>query len=181
MLQQRVSKRSLDFPNQRKAYLLRKVDKLPWRTIASKVENVAGDRPVWGAVRNIVEQFDALAGLETQVAAAGPTYGHFSGRVNKLNSHYSVRCHKHYSIVFATTLFDINAVHRGAPCLPRGSLAEGCRKYQPMCPMGPWTLWAHGPYGPMGPMGPWAHGVTFKHTLSTPAMRGCGRSCRLRA
>ena len=128
MLQQRVSKRSLDFPNQQKAYLLRKVDHLPWCAIASKVVNLAGEHPVWGTVRNIVEQFDALAGLETQEAAAGPTYGHLSGRVNKLNSHYAIRCHKHYSIVFATTLFDISAVHRGAPCLPRGSLTKGCRK-----------------------------------------------------
>ena len=56
MLQQRVSKRSLDFPNQQKAYLLRKVDGLSWSTIASKVENIAGGHPVWGTVRNIVRQ-----------------------------------------------------------------------------------------------------------------------------
>ena len=47
---QRVSKRSLDFKNQKKAYFLRYVRKEPWETIAEKVVNLKG---ITGLVRRL--------------------------------------------------------------------------------------------------------------------------------
>ena len=57
MLMERVSKRSLDFRNQRRAYVLRTVHKLPYTDIVRKVVNLAGEHPVWGTVRNICKSF----------------------------------------------------------------------------------------------------------------------------
>ena len=51
-LVERVSQRSLDFKNQRKAYLLRTVKKLPYEEIAGQVVNLEGEHPSWGMVRN---------------------------------------------------------------------------------------------------------------------------------
>jgi hypothetical protein len=61
-LQERVSKRSLDFKNQRKAYLLREVKNESWESIASQLVNVSGDQPCWATVRTIVTQFNLKAG-----------------------------------------------------------------------------------------------------------------------
>ena len=53
-LVQRVSKRSLNFANQRKAYLLRTVKGESWETIAGKVVNLQNENPSWGHVRDVV-------------------------------------------------------------------------------------------------------------------------------
>ena len=57
MLMERVSKRSLDFRNQRRAYVLRTVHKLAYTDIVGKVVNLAGEHPVWGTVRNVCKSF----------------------------------------------------------------------------------------------------------------------------
>jgi hypothetical protein len=54
---QRVSKKSLDFQNQRKAYLLRSVHKKPYESIAAKVVNLQGAHPSWGHVRDLCKSF----------------------------------------------------------------------------------------------------------------------------
>ena len=57
-----VSSQSLDFPNQRKAYLLRHVKKLSWDTIAAEVVNVSGDNPSRNCVRETVAKFSVTKG-----------------------------------------------------------------------------------------------------------------------
>lgn len=61
-IEQRVSKQSLDFVNQQKAYLLRKVDKKSYEDIAGEVVNIRGDNPSWGTVRNICDGFSEKKG-----------------------------------------------------------------------------------------------------------------------
>ena len=61
-LVQRVSKRSLNFANQRKAYLLRTVKGESWETIAGKVVNLQNENPSWGHVRDVVTDFDTTKG-----------------------------------------------------------------------------------------------------------------------
>ena len=58
----RVSKRSLDFKNQQKAFLLRTLHHESWEAIASKVVNVQNEHPVWATVRNVVNGFETSAG-----------------------------------------------------------------------------------------------------------------------
>ena len=60
-----VSRRSLDFRNQRKAYLLRCVDKLSWSAIAARVVNVQNQHPSWVTVRTTVRAFNAGKGRRT--------------------------------------------------------------------------------------------------------------------
>ena len=57
-----VSRRSLDFRNQRKAYLLRHVDHLPWASIAGKVVNLQNQHPSWVTVRTTVRAFNVAKG-----------------------------------------------------------------------------------------------------------------------
>ena len=57
-----VSSRSLDFPNQRKAYVLRHVHKQSWETIAGQVVNVSGGHPSWVCVRETVQSFSVAKG-----------------------------------------------------------------------------------------------------------------------
>jgi len=59
---ERVSKRSLDFANQRKAYLLRTVHGKSFEDIAAEVVNLGGEQPVWGKVRNICNGFSLKRG-----------------------------------------------------------------------------------------------------------------------
>ena len=59
---ERVSKRSLDFANQRKAYLLRTVHGKSFEDIAAEVVNLGGEQPVWGTVRNICNGFSLKKG-----------------------------------------------------------------------------------------------------------------------
>ena len=61
-LVERVSKRSLDFANQRKAYILRTVDKLSYEDIADKVVNLQGKAPTWPTVRAACETFSVKRG-----------------------------------------------------------------------------------------------------------------------
>ena len=56
---ERVSKRSMDFANQRKAYLLRTVQHLSYERIAERVVNMGGTQPSWGAVRDLCQGFSA--------------------------------------------------------------------------------------------------------------------------
>ena len=58
----RVSKRSLDFKNQRRAFLLRSVHHESWESIAGKVVNLQNEHPAWGTVRNVVQGFDTTSG-----------------------------------------------------------------------------------------------------------------------
>ena len=57
-----VSKKSLDFRNQQKAYLLRTVHKRPYKSIAQVVVNGQGQHPCWATVRNICETFSGRKG-----------------------------------------------------------------------------------------------------------------------
>ena len=59
---ERVSSRSLDFANQRKAYVLRSVHGLSFQDIAQQVVNVSGNHPVWGTVRNVCNNFSVARG-----------------------------------------------------------------------------------------------------------------------
>jgi transposase len=62
LLQEVVSKRSMNFANQRKAYVLRTVGKKSWTHIAGQVVNLQGNRPAWGSVRNVVTAFSVKRG-----------------------------------------------------------------------------------------------------------------------
>ena len=57
-----ISVRSLDFHNQRKAYLLRHVKKLSWEIIAQRVVNQRGEQPSWVTVRDTVQGFNTAKG-----------------------------------------------------------------------------------------------------------------------
>ena len=57
-----VSSRSFDFPNQRKAYVLRHVHKQSWETIAGQVVNVSGGHPSWVCVRETVQSLSVAKG-----------------------------------------------------------------------------------------------------------------------
>ena len=57
-----ISKRSLDFINQRKAYLLRTVKHESWEAIALQVVNVQGEHPSWVTVRDAVTKFNVKKG-----------------------------------------------------------------------------------------------------------------------
>ena len=73
MVVEQVSRRSLDFANQRKAYVLRTVHKQSYQSIATQVVNLQGSHPVWGTIRNAVEQFPGPRAAElcsTQTAGA---------------------------------------------------------------------------------------------------------------
>lgn len=59
---ERISVRSLDFHNQRKAYLLRHVHELPWEVIAEKIVNRRGEQPSWVTVRDTVQGFSLAKG-----------------------------------------------------------------------------------------------------------------------
>ena len=59
VITQVVLSRSLDFANQRKAYLLRHVSRLSWEKIAEQVVNVSGEAPSWVCVKETVEGFNA--------------------------------------------------------------------------------------------------------------------------
>ena len=62
MIMERVSKKSLDFRNQRKAYVLRTVHKRSYESIAQVVVNRQGEHPSWGTVRNVCEAFSTSKG-----------------------------------------------------------------------------------------------------------------------
>ena len=62
LLQEVVSKRSMNFANQREAYVLRTVGKKSWTHIAGQVVNLQGNRPAWGSVRNVVTAFSVKRG-----------------------------------------------------------------------------------------------------------------------
>ena len=57
-----VSCRSMDFANQRKAYMLRHVKKQSWETIAGQLFNLSGDHPSWTSVRDTVQNFSVSKG-----------------------------------------------------------------------------------------------------------------------
>ena len=57
-----VSSRSMNFQNQRRAYLLRHVHKLSWVNIAARVVNVSGANPSWVCVRDTVQGFSLARG-----------------------------------------------------------------------------------------------------------------------
>ena len=62
VITERVSCRSLNFANQRKAYMLRNVKKQSWENIAAQVVNLDNDNPSWGCVRDTVEGFSISKG-----------------------------------------------------------------------------------------------------------------------
>jgi len=62
LIQQQVHPLSLNFENQRKAYLLRTVDKLSYTKIAKQVTNLKGRRPCWTLVRRVCQQFSKTKG-----------------------------------------------------------------------------------------------------------------------
>ena len=63
-LVERVSKRSLSFAQQRKAYLLRTVQKQSYEKIAEQVVNLNGGCPSWGAVRDLCNSFSVRKGCK---------------------------------------------------------------------------------------------------------------------
>ena len=63
MLMERVSKKSLDFRNQRKAYLLRTVHNRAYESIAQHVVNRQGEHPCWGTVRNVCQTFSTTKAM----------------------------------------------------------------------------------------------------------------------
>ena len=61
-IKERVSCRSLDFSNQRKAYMLRHVKKQSWEKIAGQVINVSGNTPSWVCVRETLQGLSVTKG-----------------------------------------------------------------------------------------------------------------------
>ena len=57
VLVEHVSKRSMNFANQRKAYLLRQVHGMPYEDIAKKVVNLQGKKPSKEHVRSVCNEF----------------------------------------------------------------------------------------------------------------------------
>ena len=62
VIQEQVTTRSLDFANQRKAYILRTVHGKSYEAIAAEVLTLAGGHPVWGTVRNVCKRFSLRKG-----------------------------------------------------------------------------------------------------------------------
>ena len=60
--QEVITRRGLDFRNQRRAYALRHVEKLSWEAIAARVVNREGQHPSWVTVRTTVTAFSLNAG-----------------------------------------------------------------------------------------------------------------------
>ena len=63
-LVQRVSKRSMNFTNQRKAYMLREVQGMAYEDIAAKVVNLSGEHPCWSHVRDVCTNFSVKKGCK---------------------------------------------------------------------------------------------------------------------
>ena len=61
-LELRVSNRSLNFDNQRKAYLLRTVKHESFESIASQVFNLQKEHPAWSTVRGVINKIDKTNG-----------------------------------------------------------------------------------------------------------------------
>ena len=61
-LVQRVSKRSMNFANQRKAYMLRHVQGMAYEDISSKVVTLEGQHPSREHVRTVCEEFSVAKG-----------------------------------------------------------------------------------------------------------------------
>ena len=57
-----VSKRSLNFANQRKAYVLRQVRGLSYEKIAEQVVNLQNEHPSWVTVRDVCDKFSVKKG-----------------------------------------------------------------------------------------------------------------------
>ena len=62
VIQKQVTTRSLDFANQRMAYILRTVNGKSYEAIAAEVLTLAGGHPVWGTVRNVCRRFSLRKG-----------------------------------------------------------------------------------------------------------------------
>ena len=60
--QEVLTRRGLDFRNQRRAYALRHVEHLSWEAIAARVVNRQGQHPSWVTVRTTVQGFSLTAG-----------------------------------------------------------------------------------------------------------------------
>jgi len=78
VISESVSKRSLNFQNQKKAYMLRHVNKLSWVKIAARVRNLSNEAPSWGMVRETVE------GLNVAKGHRSFNYGHCGRKPWKL-------------------------------------------------------------------------------------------------
>ena len=61
-LRERVSCRSLDFPNQRKAYMLRHIKKQSWEVIAAQIFNCRDEHPSRVCVRDAVQRLNVTKG-----------------------------------------------------------------------------------------------------------------------
>ena len=62
VISESVSCKSLDFPNQRKAYMLRHVKKLAWEKIADEVVDLRGEHPSWVCVKDTVQELSVTKG-----------------------------------------------------------------------------------------------------------------------
>lgn len=62
LISENVSRKSMNFANQRKAYMLRHSEKLSWRKIAKRVFNLQGLHPTWVTVKNVVTGFSVAKG-----------------------------------------------------------------------------------------------------------------------
>ena len=62
IITENVSRRSLNFANQRRAYLLRHIKKLSWEKIAEQVVNLENEHPSWVTVRDTVTDFSEAKG-----------------------------------------------------------------------------------------------------------------------
>ena len=63
-LVERVSKRSMSFANQRKAYLLRTVKNQSYRRVAEQVVNLDGENPSPGHIRDVCNGFSVKKGCK---------------------------------------------------------------------------------------------------------------------
>ena len=62
VVSEQVHPLGLDFANQRRAYILRTVGKLPYEEIARRLVNLQGKAPCWTLVRRVCEEFSTKKG-----------------------------------------------------------------------------------------------------------------------
>ena len=63
MVSQMQHPQSLNFTNQKEAYILRKVDQLPFKTIAKQIRNLKKRRSTEDCVRRVVGKFIVKKGI----------------------------------------------------------------------------------------------------------------------
>ena len=135
-LVERVSKRSLDFANQRKAYLLREVEHMAYGDIAKEVVNLQNKRPTHTTIRTLCRTFSRKRNCRPyQYKKCGRKPWKLTADVQKFVLR-RLRSDRKWKAVTSTSLAEAIAKEKGviveASCV-RKLLAKKGYKWLPRC------------------------------------------------